>query len=62
MLREGVMRLATNTGKGYRRGEVRDRSQFQTPSGDWAKRNTDTGQIMDQKQGGEPFKGVRKER
>ena len=54
--------MATNTGKGYRRGEVRNRSQFQTPSGDWAKRDTESGQIMDQKQDGEPFKGVRKER
>ncbi len=54
--------MAKNTGEGYRRGEVRNRSQFQTPSGDWAKRNTETGEIMDQKQGGDPFKGVRKEK
>ncbi len=47
---------------GHRIGAVRGRSQFQTPSGDWAKRNTATGRIMDVKQGGTPFKGVRREK
>jgi hypothetical protein len=52
--------VAKNTGKGYREGAVRDRSQVQTPNGDWTKRDTETGQFM---QGSDkPFKGVRKER
>lgn len=57
------MAIATNPPKGPgRRGAVRDRSQFLAPSGNWAKRNRENGQIMDQKLGGEPFKGVRKEK
>ena len=57
------MAMATNPPKGPgRRGAVRDRSQFPTPNGNWAKRDANTGRIMDQKQGGEPFKGVRKEK
>lgn len=28
----------------------------------WVKRNSETGQFMDVKQGGTPFKGVRKEK
>jgi hypothetical protein len=61
-LSEEVNKLAKNTDKGYREGAVRDRSQFQTPSGDWAKRNDKTGRIMDVKQDGKPFKGVRREK
>lgn len=56
---EEVRRLAKNTGDGYRRGAVRDRSQSQTPNGNWTKRDTDTGRYMDGSK--EPFKGVRKE-
>jgi hypothetical protein len=57
------MPMATNPPKGPgRRGAVKQRSQFQTPSGDWAKRDTNTGRIMDQKADGTPFKGVRKEK
>jgi hypothetical protein len=51
------------TGDGHRKGAVRDRSQFQTPSGDWAKRDVKTGRILDVKTSSkEPFKGVRKEK
>jgi hypothetical protein len=53
--------MAKNTGNGFRKGSVDDRSQFKTPNGDWAKRDTTTGRIMDQKQDGKPFKGVAKE-
>lgn len=54
--------MATNTGKGSRRGSVDDRTQTKNPKTDnWTKRNTDTGRFMDQKKGGEPFKGVAKE-
>lgn len=50
-------------GDNARRGAVKDRSQVQNPiSGNWTKRNTDTGRFMDQKQDGTPFKGVRKEK
>lgn len=57
------MAIATNPPKGPGRiGAVKDRSQFLAPSGNWAKRDTETGLIMDQKLGGEPFKGVRKEK
>ncbi len=55
--------IATNPPKGPGRiGAVRDRSQFLAPNGNWAKRDANTGLIMDQKLGGEPFKGVRKEK
>lgn len=50
-------------GDGYRIGAVRDRSQTQTPSGHWVKRDTNTGRFMDVKTSDKtPFKGVRKER
>lgn len=54
--------MATNTGKGYRRGEVRERSQVQSPNGNWTKRDGSNGQFMDQKQDRQPFKGVRREK
>lgn len=50
-------------GDNARRGAVKDRSQVQNPlNGNWTKRDTGTGRFMDQKQDGEPFKGVRKEK
>lgn len=60
----GVVHMATNTpyGDNRRIGAVKQRSQFQTPSGLWAKRDTDTGRIMDVKMDGKAFKGVRKEK
>ena len=57
--------MATNppAGDGHRNGAVRHRSQFKNPvNGTWYKRNAGTGRIMDGKKGGEPFKGVRRER
>lgn len=57
--------MATNgkPGDGRRLGAVRDRSQTQTPSGHWVKRDAETGQFMDVKTSDkEPFKGVRKEK
>jgi len=55
--------MATNPPKGQsRKGAVRDRSQIQNPStGKWTKRHAETGQFIDQKADGTPFKGVRKE-
>jgi len=57
--------MATNPpkGDGHRNGAVRDRSQVFNPKVDrFVKRDTGTGRFMDQKVGGEPFKGVRKEK
>jgi hypothetical protein len=55
--------MSTNKNRhdGHREGAVRDRSQFQTPSGQWAKRDRATGQIMDVKADPSPFKGVTRE-
>lgn len=54
--------MAKNTGKNFRRGAVKGRSQTQTKDGNFVKRDTKTGRFMDQKADGEPFKGVRKEK
>ncbi len=54
--------MAENTGKGYREGSVDDRTQFETPSGNSAKRDTETGQIVDVKTTDKSkFKGVAEE-
>lgn len=49
-------------GDGHRVGAVKQRSQTQTPSGHWVKRNAENGQFVDVKADKEPFKGVRKEK
>ena len=57
--------MATNppSGDGRRYGAVRDRSQVKNPkTGQWVKRDAGSGQFMDVKQDGKPFKGVRRER
>lgn len=57
--------MATNgkSGDNRRHGAVRDRSQTQTPSGHWVKRDADTGRFMDVKTSDKTtFKGVRKEK
>ena len=57
--------MATNppTGDGKRNGAVTGRSQTQTPSGHYVKRDTTTGRFMDVKTSSKaPFKGVRKEK
>lgn len=56
--------VATNkpAGDGHRNGAVRRRSQTQTPSGKWVKRNAETGRFMDVKSSPKPFKGVRREK
>ena len=49
-------------GDGHRVGAVRQRSQTQTPAGNYVKRDATTGRFMDVKTSSkEPFKGVRKE-
>ena len=57
--------MATNPpkGDGHRNGAVRRRSQVFNPANKrWTKRDSETGQFMDQKTDGTPFKGVRKEK
>jgi len=56
--------MATNKNRhdGHLVGPIKGRSQFQTPSGNWAKRDTSTGQIVNVKADPKPFKGVRKEK
>ncbi|MFQ6758105.1 hypothetical protein MWR57_05770 [Desulfovibrionaceae bacterium CB1MN] len=50
-------------GDGHRIGAVKDRSQTYNPQNDrWVKRDTGTGQFIDQKADDKPFKGVRKEK
>lgn len=48
---------------GHRVGAVRERSQTQTPSGHYVKRDTTTGRFVDVKTSDiTPFKGVRREK
>lgn len=55
--------MAGNTGKGFRRGAVRDRSQALNPkTNSYVKRDSGTGRFLDGKADGKPFKGVRKEK
>lgn len=55
--------MAKNTGEDFRRGAVDNRSQVRNPVTDqFVKRDTNTGQFIDVKQDGTPFKGVRKEK
>lgn len=54
--------MAKNTGEGFRRGSVDDRSQVYNPNNDrWTKRDTESGRFIDQKADNDPFKGVAKE-
>lgn len=60
--------MATNTGKGFRRGAVRNRTQVENKrTRDFVKRNEDKGskqdgKFMDNKTDHTPFKGVAKEK
>lgn len=58
-----VMIMAKNTGDGFRKGAVRDRSQTYNPKTErYVKRDDNTGKFIDQKsEPNNPFKGVRKE-
>lgn len=60
---KGGEKMAKNSGNGYRRGAVTQRSQtFNPRTHSWVKRDTGTGRFMDQKTSdSRPFKGVRKE-
>lgn len=62
-MKELIMATNPPKGDGHRIGAVKDRSQTQTPSGHWVKRDTDTGRFMDVKTSDKtPHKGVRKEK
>ena len=57
--------MATNppTGDGHRNGSVKKRTQvFNPKTKTWMKRDTETGEFLDGKADGKPFKGVRKEK
>lgn len=57
--------MATNGNPkdGHREGAVKQRSQTFNPNTErWVKRDTETGQFIDQKSDNWPFKGVRKEK
>lgn len=55
--------MAKNTGSGSRKGAVDNRTQFKNPvTGNWTKRDTETGKIIDVKSDDKPFKGVAKEK
>ena len=50
-------------GDGHRNGAVRGRTQtFNPKTGNWVKRNSETGKFMDVISDGTPFKGVTKEK
>jgi hypothetical protein len=57
--------MAKNTGKGFRKGSVDDRTQLDLdpdPNKEkFVKRDMDTGRFTDLKEDDEPFKGVAKE-
>jgi hypothetical protein len=53
--------VATNTGKGHRKGSVTGRTQFERPDGMHQKRNERDGQFMEVKQTPGKFKGVAEE-
>ena len=55
--------MATNTGKGFRKGSVDDRSQLDLDpkNGKFVKRDLKTGQFIDLKEDNKPFKGVAEE-
>lgn len=51
------------TGDGHRNGAVKDRSQtFNPKTGNWVKRDSETGKFLDGKSDDKPFKGIRKEK
>ena len=55
--------MAKNTGKGFRKGAVDERTQLDLDpkNGKFVKRDRATGRFTDLKEDNEPFKGVAKE-
>jgi len=61
--KKGCGEMAKNTGNNHRHGAVTNRSQAHNPkTGTWVKRDSITGQFMDVKSSGKPFKGITKEK
>lgn len=61
--KEDSMAKNNPPGDGHRIGAVKQRSQTQTPAGNWVKRDTQTGRFLDVKTSdAKPFKGVRREK
>ncbi len=54
--------MAKNRKGGGRIGAIRGRSQFQLPSGHYAKRDTRTGEILSVKADLKPYEGIVKEK
>ena len=55
--------MAKNTGKGFRLGAVKGRSQAYNPrTGLWGKRSAATGQYMDNKTTGGKYKGISRDK
>ncbi|PYJ47140.1 MAG: hypothetical protein DME50_01680 [Verrucomicrobia bacterium] len=60
--------MAKDTGEGYRKGSVKERTQVENPRGEqWTKRDETPGsekrgEFKEKKKDEEPFKGVAKER
>jgi hypothetical protein len=52
--------MATNTGRGSRKGTVKDRTQIKK-QGTFVKRDMSGGEFMDVKSDDKPFKGVAQE-
>lgn len=53
--------MAKNTGEGYRKGSVTDRTQVEGQGGAFVKRDRTTGEFMGAKKDGSKYKGVAKE-
>lgn len=59
----GLMAKNNPPGDGHRIGAVRERSQTQTPTGNYVKRDANSGRFLDVKTTDKtPFKGVRREK
>ncbi|SMC17222.1 hypothetical protein SAMN02745134_00263 [Clostridium acidisoli DSM 12555] len=55
--------MGKNTGKNYREGSVKGRTQTYNPNNNtYVKRDTNTGRFVNVKSDGTPFKGVTKEK
>lgn len=61
VINNGVSIMAKNTGNDYRKGAVKERTQFERPDGHFQKRDERTGHFMEVKTSPGPFKGVAKE-
>ena len=55
--------MAQNTDEGYRKGSVCDRTQIQNPrTGNWTKRDTNSGKFIDGKKGENRSKALPRKR